>query len=95
MQVQRGELLQLRQKVDVRYRMAVGQNELRKRGQPQEQRSSMYVRLRWPDVLPSRSDRRLQKPRDQVGVDPSDIDALQMCQRRTDLLQLSVAEPGT
>ena len=44
------------------------------------------------DILPLRCDRRLQKTREVVKVDVVDMDALQMPERHTDLIQLCGCE---
>ena len=55
--------------------------------EPEEQLSSALITNHGADVFPSRSEGGQQKAREHVGTHFPDVEALQMAEGRTDLLQ--------
>ena len=93
-QVECGEEWKLRQKVHVRSALVGVQMKLGDRREPQEQLSTAFANIHVADVPPTRSERRLQKTLEITIQQHPDEDALQMTERRTDLLHARVGERG-
>ena len=90
-QIEHGELWQLRQKGNVRCVPVEGEIESGGRGQLEEQWSNTRVTLHNSNVLPARRDGRLQKARELLGPHPPEGELTQMAQSRTDLFHLTVS----
>ena len=88
------KLRQLRQKGNLRDPPSVKEMKCGERRQPDEQLSSAHIAIHASDLLPLCGDGRLQQTRKHIGRDPHDLDALQMSERRTNLIDLGVGELG-